>query len=368
MSHAKKWWLGIIILAIVATLMSLFGPYSANKNSKEMGQTIKSALNSAGHNDVAVKMSGNVAKLSGMVKSESAKASALNVAKTTTCKTCASGKEKIWHEAKDDGIEVEKAAIISPYTFSAVKAASGGVVLDGFLRNEDEIQSVLAQAQQLFPGGVTNRTLRAASGEPNARWRDVAGANLTNLAKLSSGRATMTDVVSTLTGEAQSRAIYDQVTSEYASAIPRPYEAKPNIQAPNIQPAPAQEITSLEVCQMLFDDLKGDNRINFASGKAEIRPGESLGLLNKLSKAAQQCASFQISVEGHTDWEGDSDYNQWLSEGRAKAVVAYLADNGVEISRMRAIGFGESRPIATNETREGMARNRRIEFKVTRSE
>ena len=69
-----------------------------------------------------------------------------------------------------------------------------------------------------------------------------------------------------------------------------------------------------------------------------------------------------IEISGHTDSDGSESYNQKLSEGRAKSVVQYLISKGVKASRMKAVGNGESKPIDTNLSDEGKARNRRVEF------
>ena len=114
--------------------------------------------------------------------------------------------------------------------------------------------------------------------------------------------------------------------------------------------------------------MKGGKKISFAYDKAEIRGAESFDLLNSLASATQQCSSFQVSIEGHTDADGAEDYNQRLSEARANLVVAYLTENGVERNRMTAIGYGETKPVGDNSTDAGKAQNRRIEFIVTQSE
>ncbi len=72
----------------------------------------------------------------------------------------------------------------------------------------------------------------------------------------------------------------------------------------------------------------------------------------------------KIEISGHTDDKGSGEYNQKLSENRAKAVVDYLVENGINKERMQFKGVGETNPIATNETEEGQQLNRRIEFKI----
>ena len=72
-----------------------------------------------------------------------------------------------------------------------------------------------------------------------------------------------------------------------------------------------------------------------------------------------------VSVDGHTDDQGEAGRNQALSERRAEAVLQYLAAAGVPRGRLSAIGYGESKPVASNGTDNGRRANRRIEFTVT---
>ena len=69
-----------------------------------------------------------------------------------------------------------------------------------------------------------------------------------------------------------------------------------------------------------------------------------------------------IEISGHTDSDGGDSYNLKLSEGRAKAVVDYLASKGVGLDHMRSVGYGETKPIDTNQNDTGKANNRRVEF------
>ena len=85
----------------------------------------------------------------------------------------------------------------------------------------------------------------------------------------------------------------------------------------------------------------------------------------RLARAAEACPDVTIEVEGHTDAEGSDERNQPLSERRAQSVVDYLAERGVPVERMKAVGYGASQPVVPNDTSENMARNRRIEFRVS---
>ena len=75
-------------------------------------------------------------------------------------------------------------------------------------------------------------------------------------------------------------------------------------------------------------------------------------------------STIKVEFSGHTDNQGGVSSNQVLSENRAKAVRDYLINAGIEADRMTAVGFGQERPIADNNTEAGRARNRRTEYKI----
>lgn len=123
---------------------------------------------------------------------------------------------------------------------------------------------------------------------------------------------------------------------------------------------------SEDSCQKAFDTLLGRDSIMFTTNKAEIRPG-SLPLLDKLVGVARDC-NVTIEIEGHTDSRGTAELNEYLSQARADSVRAYLIEAGVDGSQVSAKGFGAARPIADNNTVNGRQANRRIEFRVQRTD
>jgi outer membrane protein OmpA-like peptidoglycan-associated protein len=76
----------------------------------------------------------------------------------------------------------------------------------------------------------------------------------------------------------------------------------------------------------------------------------------------------QVEIQAHTDSSGTEEYNLELSNRRANTIKTFLEEQGVAPSRLSATGFGESTPRATNDTEEGRAKNRRVEFKVINSQ
>jgi outer membrane protein OmpA-like peptidoglycan-associated protein len=104
--------------------------------------------------------------------------------------------------------------------------------------------------------------------------------------------------------------------------------------------------------------------IGFAPGKSTI-DSSSAPLMNKVRDALQLFPGASVSVEGHTDANGSDSTNLILSQDRADAVKAYLVNNfGLDPEKISSVGYGEARPVATNETSEGRARNRRIDLVI----
>ena len=104
-------------------------------------------------------------------------------------------------------------------------------------------------------------------------------------------------------------------------------------------------------------------KINFGSGTAQIER-RSIDVMERLTGIALACADSGLSVEigGHTDSQGTDENNQDLSERRAQAIAAFMAERGVPEAALNPVGFGETQPIGDNETSQGRAQNRRISF------
>jgi outer membrane protein OmpA-like peptidoglycan-associated protein len=102
----------------------------------------------------------------------------------------------------------------------------------------------------------------------------------------------------------------------------------------------------------------------FFDSKAYTLQPASVSELDKLVKLLQENPAMKIEISGHTDDVGSDKDNLLLSENRAKAVVKYLAEKGITATRLTAHGYGETQPIAPNDTEAGRAQNRRTAFKV----
>jgi outer membrane protein OmpA-like peptidoglycan-associated protein len=104
--------------------------------------------------------------------------------------------------------------------------------------------------------------------------------------------------------------------------------------------------------------------IFFDFDKSTLRP-ESVNELERLIKFLNDNPKVKIEIGGHTDSYGSDEYNIKLSQSRCESVVTYLITHGIAKERLRAKGYGETKPIDTNETPEGRQMNRRTEFEIT---
>lgn len=115
-------------------------------------------------------------------------------------------------------------------------------------------------------------------------------------------------------------------------------------------------------CQQQLNDYLARERISFKSGKADVADS-SFNTIAMLAMIVRRCDS-PIEVAGHTDSAGDAEINLRLSQRRADKVAKYLVNHGVLPEQIRSVGYGETQPIASNESPEGRKSNRRIEFRV----
>lgn len=121
-----------------------------------------------------------------------------------------------------------------------------------------------------------------------------------------------------------------------------------------------------QLVKLTSDKVEILEKVHFASGKARIR-NRSLPLLNNVAEVIQSHPNIpKVRIEGHTDSRGPETVNARLSQARADAVRAYLIEQGIEPLRLDAVGYGERRPVASNRTGRGRAKNRRVEFVIVR--
>ena len=115
--------------------------------------------------------------------------------------------------------------------------------------------------------------------------------------------------------------------------------------------------------QKKLDNVNAIQNIEFENNKSIIRKN-SLPILQKVIDVLKEYPEISIEIGGHTDSRGNAKHNLLLSKKRAEAVMTFLSKNGIDKSRLKAKGYGITKPIADNTTEEGRKKNRRVEFKI----
>ena len=245
-----------------------------------------------------------------------------------------------------------------PYIFQAYKdPVAVTLTLTGYVPDNNVHAALVAAAGRKFFSEKVVDNLKASIGAPTGFAAAVVPA-LGALSRLSTGTLVVTDREVKLSGDALHEAAANQIRAGLGKDFPANWPYKPEI---SVKPAAAP--VDATVCQQLFAELLGKARIRFESGKADIA-ADSAGLLDRLIETALRCPNANIEVVGHTDADGEEIANQTLSEKRAQAVIDYLIKAGLPASRFTPVGYGSTQPVAGNDTDEGKAQNRRIEFVV----
>jgi OOP family OmpA-OmpF porin len=246
------------------------------------------------------------------------------------------------------------------------RVEGGRVVMEG------KAPSISVQrALQRAAGGVhraEDKTVVASTGD----WHSRARAALPLFAEFDSGEMVVQGRVFRIAGRAPSSAL--SFLRDEMNQIDDAFTVVFDVDK---VPPDLSEIAGIDLfstgdrkvtaCERALNRVAGGGRIAFTRGSSEINrtSGEAL---DKLVAVAEACSDLRLEIQGHTDSSGGRETNLRLSRGRADAVRDYLVAQGLSPARLVAIGFGADRPVASNRTDAGRARNRRIEYRVIRGE
>lgn len=165
-----------------------------------------------------------------------------------------------------------------------------------------------------------------------------------------------------LAGEAEVAKAPPKPAPVAAAPKPKPAPAKPEpapAKKPPVVAAVPKPVSVTRVTKKVIYLMGG----NFAFDSAELTP-ETRTMLDDYAALLEKESFTSVEIAGHTDSIGAEEYNQGLSERRANAVMEYLISKGMRPESLKAVGYGESRPIAANDTRQGREKNRRVELRV----
>jgi len=245
-----------------------------------------------------------------------------------------------------------------PYVFQAYKdPVTMTLTLTGYVPDNNVQATITAAARRKFFGQKVVDNLKSSIGAPS-RFVSAVVPALGALSRLSTGTLVVTDREAKISGDALYEAAVGQIRATLARDFPQGWQVNSEL---SVKPAAAP--VDPTVCQQLLSELLDKGKIRFEPGRATIDP-DSAGLLDRLIETALRCPNARIEIAGHTDADGEDGFNIALSEKRAQAVADYMVKAGLPPDRFTATGYGSSQPVATNDTDEGKAQNRRIDFLV----
>jgi outer membrane protein OmpA-like peptidoglycan-associated protein len=291
-------------------------------------------------------------------------------------------------EVTDAFTHAEAPAVPAGPYVTTIAASAAGVELAGLVPSEAAHAVLVEAARSRWRGLPLTDRLQIAAGAGDG-WQACMLAGVAGLARLSSGRAHLSGARLELTGETEDQALVERLPAALREAADQSCETDVRLAlaapAAVAEPRPARttghdrdadaaaartETAAIEPRQAIADRCQDELRkavnsgvIHFSRASADL-DGRSRPTLEELARIAKACPEVLIEIEGHTDAEGTPERNARLSKRRAEAVAQYLAEAGVDAERLSAIGYGETRPVAPNDTAGNRARNRRIEFAV----
>lgn len=246
---------------------------------------------------------------------------------------------------------------VTPYQFHAERTGTG-VAIGGYVPNEDERQKILAVLSRKFGQSEVSGQLEYASGEPDG-FIDATAVALQALNRMAGGSVDITDGAVTVQGFAYRPMATREIADGVTAALPAGFK----VATAHIDSRQEGQPLAGEACSTLLQSVLNTGRIAFAGNKADLTD-DSYGVLDRVAAALVRCPDTAIEVGAHTDAEGSSAKNRDLTQARADAIVDYLVGEGVMRERLTGVGYGETKPIADNDTDAGREANRRIEFQV----
>ncbi|MBA3049213.1 MAG: OmpA family protein [Brevundimonas sp.] len=116
--------------------------------------------------------------------------------------------------------------------------------------------------------------------------------------------------------------------------------------------------------KFLYEVVLSDDSVKFPVNRDELSPEAEARLAELVQRLTSENRNVYLEIQGHTDATGDADFNEQLGEARAEAVRRYLSRHSIALNRMATISYGEESPVASNDTPEGRAQNRRVAIVV----
>ena len=342
---ARRWWPFGILPLLLLGLLFLFGILvMAPDMQEDTRSNVESALRTVGYEDLNVVADGQRVLIKGTADADESEI-IRNTARGAICDTFLA-KEVVCPTSVEVDLESKKAT--EHFDFSFVRTANG-LILRGEVPGSEVHDQLLTHARAQFEAVVDSLRIRPEGEDERYDWATSKALSL--LEGVNAGRAVWEGGVLSLVArtrqENESR-IRDMFSSDRFPGRMGALEL--------------QFENEIELCNTRLKNTLAETLILFETASAVISD-ESTSQLAEIANIAMECPG-DLVVEGHTDDIGDDASNLSLSQRRAEAVAQALTQQGVKANRLSAIGYGETRPLMSNETPAGRAMNRRIAIQI----
>lgn len=256
-------------------------------------------------------------------------------------------------------LEKVETATQGPAEFTATLSEDGKVELRGRLTDDMQRQAVDAFARSAFSGAEVLTATRLDETLPDG-WPVRVLAGLKALAEVEHGKLLVRADLVEVTGVTGSTATRGRITQILSDELGQGETFKVNVRYDEALD-PLAALPTPEECVADVNAVIARTKITFTPSSAEIAT-TARPVLDELATILVNCPPIRMEIGGHTDAQGSEGGNQALSQARAEAVLLALQGRRVDVSGMTAVGYGETKPIADNESEAGRESNRRIEF------
>jgi len=235
--------------------------------------------------------------------------------------------------------------------FAVQAQVPGQVVASGTVADEASKTAVLTKLREVYGADKVLDQITVGQVTTPANWSDYVQKLITpDLKQVSRGQLKIDGTTVSVRGEVANEAQRQRIASDFATRLNPTYTVTNGLR-----------VSAAD--QGVLDRTLANRIVEFESGQAVLTP-TGKNILDEMAAAMLKLKGQKVEIIGHTDNVGLRASNQNLSQARAEAVRNYLTGKGIPAETLVASGSGPDRPIASNDTVEGRARNRRIEFRM----
>lgn len=227
----------------------------------------------------------------------------------------------------------------------------GQVLASGTVADEASKAAVLAKLREVYGADKVVDQISVDKVATPANWNNYVQKLISaDLKQIGRGQLKIDGSTVSLRGEVANEALRQRIASNIATSLNPTYTVNNGLR-----------VSAAD--QGVLDSALANRIVEFESGKADLTPA-GRAILDEMVVALRKLKDRKVEIIGHTDSAGLRATNLGLSQARAEAVRVYLASHGIHDGLLSASGQGPDRPVASNDSAEGRARNRRIEFRM----